>query len=196
MNFNKVSQLLSAYMDGELMGYEHRHIHQHLHRCRECRTEYEDLLQMKRMLSAMRMREPAHEMTVSILHRLTAEESAADFRWRTVFRFGGRLGPAYSPMVGLGLGLTVLGIGVFSRPATQRRADLADANIRWELADPAKDQLPPSPRVNLVQGLTPEPQSRQVSFRPIYDGDFRRFPTRPSTRNVSIQFEQPVPALR
>ena len=44
MNCNKVSNLLSAYMDGELLGFEHRLIHQHISRCAECSAEYEELL--------------------------------------------------------------------------------------------------------------------------------------------------------
>ena len=66
MNCNKVSQLLSAFMDGELLGYEHRLIHQHLQRCSECRVEYEELLQMKRLLSAMRVCEPCHQLAANI----------------------------------------------------------------------------------------------------------------------------------
>src|SRR5690349_20833433 len=76
VNCNKVSHLLSAYMDGELLGYEHRLIHQHLQHCPDCRVEYEELLHMKRLLSAMRVCEPCPQLASNIVRRVSSEEAA------------------------------------------------------------------------------------------------------------------------
>src|SRR3954454_22477611 len=77
VNCNKVSHLLSAFMDGELLGYEHRQIHHHLQQCVDCRTEYDELLQMKRLLAAMRLREPDKKLAASIVQRVAAEPEPA-----------------------------------------------------------------------------------------------------------------------
>src|SRR5450432_4196251 len=61
VNCRKVSHFLSAYIDGELPGVEHRLIHEHLTRCEECRAEQEGLLYTKRMVSRLRLKEPRSE---------------------------------------------------------------------------------------------------------------------------------------
>lgn len=67
MNCRKVNHSLSAYIDGELPGVEHLQIHKHLMNCRDCEEEYEALLQMKRLLSGMRIRQPQSDLSNRIL---------------------------------------------------------------------------------------------------------------------------------
>lgn len=73
MNCRKVSHLLSAYIDGELPGVEHRLIHEHLTRCGECAEEYAGLLEMKRMLGRLRVQEPGVQLPARILQQVDAE---------------------------------------------------------------------------------------------------------------------------
>ena len=82
MNCRNVLHLLSAYMDGELRGVEHRLVHDHLARCPECDAEYQDLLMTKRLLGRMRLQMPREELSELILQRISAEEnSLAQPRW-------------------------------------------------------------------------------------------------------------------
>lgn len=196
MNCNKVSQLLSAYMDGELMGYEHRHINQHLQRCPRCSNEYEGLLQMKRMLSAMRLREPSEDLSVSIIHRVTAEESAQEPDWRMPFPFIGGRGPLYSPMVGLGLGLTCIGVGLLLQPRSHPYSYDAGSQFSWERADPSKDQRLDMPHSDLVQGLAPQQQTRVVSYRPANNLEFGQFSPRSQEERKASLFGSPLPFPR
>jgi anti-sigma factor RsiW len=74
VNCRKVNSLLSAYIDAELPGVEQLQIRDHLKSCRECSDEYESLLTTKRMLSALRLKEPASSLEQRILDRLASEE--------------------------------------------------------------------------------------------------------------------------
>src|SRR5579871_4434697 len=85
LNCRKVNHLLSAYMDGELPGVEHRQIHEHLARCSECADEYAGLLRMKRLLAGMRVREPRTELASRIVeqvhHSREAQRDGLGLRW-------------------------------------------------------------------------------------------------------------------
>lgn len=76
MNCRKVNHLLSAYMDGELGGVEHRQIRAHLQACQDCSSEYAALLQTKRLLAALRIQEPHGDLPSGILRRIEEVESA------------------------------------------------------------------------------------------------------------------------
>ena len=75
MNCLKVTHLLSAFLDGELPGVEHRLIHQHLQRCDSCRSDYEDLLQMKRLLGRLRIQSAHSNLPMQILQQVHSEEA-------------------------------------------------------------------------------------------------------------------------
>ena len=77
MNCRKVSHLLSAYMDGELPGVEHRQIHEHLGQCPDCAQEYRGLLQMKRLLAGMRVREAQTDLPVRIIQQVHAQDTGS-----------------------------------------------------------------------------------------------------------------------
>ena len=80
MNCRRVNQLLSAYMDGELPGVEHRLIHEHLAHCTECREEHDSLHRTKMLLSRMRTHEPRPDMVQAIQQRLGSEKAPAPHR--------------------------------------------------------------------------------------------------------------------
>ncbi len=85
MNCSKVSHMLSAYMDGELQGVEHRLVHQHLTHCSKCAKEYSGLLQMKRLLSGMRMRESDGDLAASIIEKVHSQpDRTPDVAWTTI----------------------------------------------------------------------------------------------------------------
>ena len=75
MNCRKVTHLLSAYIDGELQGVEHRQIHEHLAGCSECMQEHRGLVQTKRMLASLRMREPSADLPQRILSQVGAQQT-------------------------------------------------------------------------------------------------------------------------
>ena len=64
-------------MDGELPGVEHRQIHEHLAQCPDCAQEYRGLLQMKRLLAGMRVREAQTDLPVRILQQVHAQDTAS-----------------------------------------------------------------------------------------------------------------------
>jgi hypothetical protein len=134
VNCRKVSHLLSAYMDGELPGVEHRLIHGHLGQCSECRTEYQMLLQVKRLLAGMRIREPRAEFPQEVLHRLTAEQSAAqgslDSWLRHFTQWWRQIAPP-PPIIAFGAGLAVVGM-----LWTIRMIDSSDG-LAWSTANTA-----------------------------------------------------------
>lgn len=76
MNCRKVTHLLSAYIDGELPGVEHRQIHEHLAGCSECAQEHRGLVQMKRMLASLRLREPSADLPQRILSQVKTQQTS------------------------------------------------------------------------------------------------------------------------
>ncbi len=78
MNCRKVNHYLSAYMDGELPGVEHRQMHEHLARCTDCAAEYSGLLRMKRLLAGLRVQEPSAELPARILESVYRESAVSE----------------------------------------------------------------------------------------------------------------------
>lgn len=81
MNCGKVQNLLSCYIDRELPGIEMLAIQRHLDGCIECRREYQTLLQVKRVVSAMPMVSPSdflEERLVESVFRFTVPAG----KWR------------------------------------------------------------------------------------------------------------------
>jgi hypothetical protein len=74
VNCRNVLHLLSAYMDGELRGVEHRLVHEHIGYCTECEAEYQDLLRTKRLLGRMALQQPRLDLPDLIQNRLAEEE--------------------------------------------------------------------------------------------------------------------------
>jgi anti-sigma factor RsiW len=180
VNCNKVSHLLSAFMDGELLGYEHRIIHRHLQGCSDCRTEYEELLQMKRLLAALRVCEPGQELAAAIVQRVSdAESNPAGIRardWKVSIPAFLDRPLVFSPIVGLGVGLAVFGMLFWAHPSRSSAAGASDhATLEFATADTALDE-PPQHVGELTNGLMREAAPHPVSFEPRYSDDLPDFP--------------------
>ncbi len=94
MNCRKVSHFLSAYMDGELPGVEHRQIHEHIGQCAACAHEYRSLLQMKRLLGGMQVREAQADLPTRLLEKVHANNAAAAAQGSWLHAVQDRLRPA------------------------------------------------------------------------------------------------------
>lgn len=156
MNCRKVSRLISAYMDGELPGVEHRQIHEHLGLCRECANEHERLLQMKRLLAGMRVQAPRSELSQSILMRLREEDGRLALGgpggWlRRVSRWFQVAGPTQQ-VVAFGAGVAVVGMVLTGRMlAVSHQPD----GIHWSPRDPSQEaSLPRAPQADPYSGVT------------------------------------------
>ena len=141
MNCHKACQFLSAYMDGELPGVEHRQVRTHLQLCSECKEEYEELLQMKRILSGLRIHDAGQTLPTVIIQRVEEEESKQPAN-RVVAWFGAmqRLtGSAIAPpIIGLGFGLTAFVIFHITRP---QQPSEETQRMNWSKADLTKDAV-------------------------------------------------------
>lgn len=74
MNCRRVSNLLSAYMDGELTGVEMLEIRRHLGDCCSCCLQYEELREGKMLLSHLPYAEPRVGLAESICARVGCVE--------------------------------------------------------------------------------------------------------------------------
>lgn len=120
MNCQKVSHLLSAFMDSELPGYEHRQVLVHLRDCSSCRCSYEGLLQLKRLLSNLRTKEPGQRLVNNILAQLEDQRDRDSFGWlRRSFLSFQRM--TLSPSTALSVGIGVSLIAFFSFTQTSAK---------------------------------------------------------------------------
>lgn len=81
MNCRRANALISPLIDGELNGDEALRVRQHLDSCASCRTEYEAILGVKRLLASMPTAEPRPGFEEVILRRLASESN--DRTWAT-----------------------------------------------------------------------------------------------------------------
>ena len=156
MNCRKVNQLLSAYMDGELRGIEHRQVFEHIARCVECSREYESFLQMKRMLGCMRNQQPSLDLQERISYAVTWEEAQAANRTPAMLwtRMWMQTADLFASPQGVGLAvIAVLGLYaiVHHLPTV---AGSAATNIVW--------QQTPNSVMELTAGLAPSEPYRFV----------------------------------
>jgi anti-sigma factor RsiW len=138
VNCRKVSHLLSAYIDSELPGVEYRMIREHLVRCPDCTTEYEGLLETKRLLARLRVQAPRGDLPRMILSDVRSEESRMTDRGsdRWVLR-------------GMAIGATaaVIGLLCLTRPAVD-----STERIHW-IPDAGTAPPPPAVAANPIAGL-------------------------------------------
>ncbi|RYG40670.1 hypothetical protein EON79_22205, partial [bacterium] len=73
MNCKQVQSLLGAYLDREMTGTETLAIRDHLDACALCRTESEDLAQLKSLLGALPDPEPAPDFEARLMQAVRAE---------------------------------------------------------------------------------------------------------------------------
>jgi anti-sigma factor RsiW len=115
MNCHKVLSLVSAYVDGELAGVEMLAVRRHLSECRECTSEYESLLTLKRMLGALQPKRPQTDLATRICRQLGQVSQPARERWLSVLSkhfhpFPSRIRLAASGLAVLAA-LLVIGVG-------------------------------------------------------------------------------------
>ena len=144
MNCRKVTHFLSAYMDGELPGVEHRQIHEHIAQCADCASEYHGLLQMKRMLAGMRLREPQVDLPARIISQIHTQKDAHSAKthtfWKGLFTRWAALPAPRSSYLALAASLAACGI-VYASYAIDR-----SEQIVWHTTTPADvARLQPAP---------------------------------------------------
>lgn len=89
MNCRRVSNLISAYMDGELTGVEMLEIRRHLDDCGQCALQYESLRYTKQLLSKLRYAEPRAGLVSTICARLDNKETPSYQKiWNLVLSYG------------------------------------------------------------------------------------------------------------
>lgn len=71
MNCQKVQNLISAYLDGELAGHEMLLVRYHLSGCGECSGEYESLLTIRRAFGKLRPKRPSDDLAARICSQLS-----------------------------------------------------------------------------------------------------------------------------
>ena len=134
MNCRNVLHLLSAYMDGELRGVEHRLVHNHLAYCPECEAEYEDLLRTKRLVGRLRVQMPREDLSSLILEglkeerRRAAERHPAAWLARIQRLLRGTLPSPRLVLIGSGLGVAVALILAYRMPLPDEEPD----KIVWD----------------------------------------------------------------
>jgi hypothetical protein len=147
-------------MDGELPGVEHRQIHEHLGRCRECAEEYSGLLRMKRLLAGLRVREPRTDLATRIVeqvhHTREPQRNGAGLRWtQQVGIWWKSAGPSSSALA-FGAGLAIMGVVAVSHFVDGRET------IQWSPVNSsaiASHQLAPDDSLD-PQNLIPTPGMR------------------------------------
>lgn len=77
MNCQRVLRLISAYVDGELPGIEMLTMRQHLSDCRDCRSEYESMLLIKRSLGRLSPKHPSVTLAARICAQLDQSPASA-----------------------------------------------------------------------------------------------------------------------
>jgi hypothetical protein len=125
---------------------------------------------MKRLLAAMRVREPGRRLAAAIVQRVSEERlGAGTFTigdW--AFSLPSMRAPAtaFAPALGFSLGLAVFGLLVWARPATSiPGAQSGRHSLEFELADIAREE--PAPHVGeLTNGLMREAAPRPASYEP------------------------------
>jgi anti-sigma factor RsiW len=66
LNHHRAGQLLSPYLDGELLAAESRAVQEHLLECAACRQEYERLRATRALLSELPVAEPPAEFWAAV----------------------------------------------------------------------------------------------------------------------------------
>src|SRR5262245_34030500 len=139
---NRVSNLLSAFLDRELGGYEMLAVQRHLSHCARCRGEHEALAHVRRLLSSL----PAAELRPGSEERMLARYDAMprpEYRWAFLQRSARRQRAAARPVrtsrIGIGhlawasVAGVALAAGLALMVTPPRHADAVVAVVRPEL---------------------------------------------------------------
>jgi len=113
MNCRRVTNLMSAYIDGELSGMEMLEIRGHLSECADCADEYESLRAVKRVCARLRAVAPGEGFQTTILARLD-EVSTPPYQRMVNWVLGavhGRLSPVAAALTASAIALVILSAG-------------------------------------------------------------------------------------
>ncbi len=113
MNCRKVTNLMSAYVDGELTGFEMLEIRRHLSECPDCSLEHDSMRAMKQAVARLRTVAPREDFATAILSRLDEVEIPSYQRLiNSVASFAHRkLSPVAAALAASGIALVVLSAG-------------------------------------------------------------------------------------
>jgi anti-sigma factor RsiW len=114
INHHRNSQLLSAYLDGELLPAEAAAVQDHLLECAPCRAAYERLRITKDLLGQLPVAEPPAEFWVAV-RRPPATEAVARASWWTPTLQRGVLGGVAAALIVLTLALIPMIKGTVDR---------------------------------------------------------------------------------
>ncbi len=181
MNCRKVTQLLSAYMDGELRGIEQRQVFEHLARCSECNQEYESFLQMKRMLGCMRVQQPSPDLQARISYAVSWEEAQSAGRTPAMLllRMRMQVQDLFASPQGWGLSaIAILGLYTIAHHLPTANETGSTSTIVW--------QRTPNSIIELTAGLAPSASERFIGPPEQQSG---RVGSRSSFSPVNLTFE-------
>ena len=114
INHHRSSQLLSAYLDGELLPAEAAAVQDHLLECAPCRAAYEGLRITKDLLGQLPVAEPPAEFWVAV-RRPPPTRAVAPVAWWTPTLQRGLLGGVAAALVVLALALIPMIKGTVDR---------------------------------------------------------------------------------
>lgn len=118
MNCIKVTNLISAYIDGELSGREMLEIRHHLSICRSCANELEETKRIKSILSNLEVISPRENLCDMIISRL--DEVNILFHVRFFNHISAvlqrRISNIAAGALAMGIALLMLTVGNFTTP--------------------------------------------------------------------------------
>ena len=114
INHHRSSQLLSAYLDGELLPAEAAAVQDHLLECAPCRADYEGLRITKSLLGQLPVAEPPAEFWAAV-RRPPPSRAAPWISWWTPAVQRGVLGGVAAALIVLALALVPMIKGTVDR---------------------------------------------------------------------------------
>ncbi len=126
MNCQRVVNLMSAYIDGELTGEEMLAIRRHMATCPDCAAEHESILVTKRAIANLAIAKPRTDFAAAIISRLDEvtvpkHQRAANWLIRTLHE---KVSPIAAALAVSGAALVLMSAG-----EVDKLAPVASANI-------------------------------------------------------------------
>ncbi|MEN6520272.1 MAG: zf-HC2 domain-containing protein [Armatimonadota bacterium] len=166
MNCRRVSNLISAYIDGELTGVEMLEIRRHLDECQSCTLQYESLRNVKQRLSRLAYAEPLAGLADRISKRLDEVAVPCYMKlWNRVWAYAhARLTPVAAGCVALGAVLVFLVSGPTGQSqlvSSTLHPALQASSIQLPSFLTNNNVSPASISVDQPTGIIPEQQPEQ-----------------------------------
>lgn len=167
MNCHRISNLLSAYIDGELTGMEMLDIRRHIDQCPTCREELEQVRAVKRMVGRLKTAEPRPDFAAGICASLDPIQPYSFLRvwaemWQSAFH---RLSPTVAAVSLVVLGMIVFTAGKVDEKLTaQNRPPVIETgSVLVSLPGGPAAVQPESERLRALFG-TRAPRARPVGW--------------------------------